>query len=246
MACPASRSSIPPAAPAARPMALFTRRVPEIDVLPVEGRADLALISEEDAEELADVLADDTLDRAATEYLTSDAARALEAGLLALADLEASDQETIDTARWVARVGYMARVAEWQRLPEARKPNGWMIAGLRGAVEASVAEELNDADDHKSLDEALGEVTAFFVLREPLDVPYDADEGLKPMWSIPGMGGDFRALLRERTLAIALGLDDPRYGGVVEPIDAASFEDLEWVWKYGFLLRSFEEFFREE
>ncbi len=98
----------------------------------------------------------------------------------------------------------------------------------------------------KALHQALGEVTAFFVLREPLDVPYDAAEGLKPMWTIPGMGGDFRALLRDKTLAMALGLVDPRYEDPGDSIDAASFEDLAWVWKYGFLLRSFEEFFREE
>ncbi len=234
------------AGPTARTMALFARRGTGIEVLPVAGRDDLALVSEDDAEELADVLADDTLYRAETEYLTIDAARALEAGLMALADLEASDQETVDMARWVTRVGYMARMAEWQRLPEARKPSGWMIAGLRSAVEESVAEELNDADGGKALYQALGEVAAFFVLREPLDVPYDAGEGLKPMWTIPGMGGDFRALLRHKTLAMALGVVDPRYQDPADSIDAASFEDLEWVWKYGFLLRSFEEFFREE
>jgi hypothetical protein len=227
-------------------MAVFARRAPEIDVLPVAGRADLAMVSERDALELADVLTDDAIHRAETEYLTSDAARALEAGLMALADLDASDEDTIDTARWVARVGYMSRVAEWQRLPEARKSSGWMIAALRSAITDSVAEEMNDAGGAEPLHEALGEVTAFFVLREPLDVPYDAAEGLNPMWTIPGMGGDFRALVREKTLAIALGLDDPRYADPAGSIDDASFEDLEWVWKYGFMLRSFEEFFREE
>jgi len=33
--------------------------------------------------------------------------------------------------------------------------------------------------------------------------------------------------------------------GPAGPIDDASFEDLQQVWKYGFLLRAFEEFFRE-
>jgi hypothetical protein len=84
------------------------------------------------------------------------------------------------------------------------------------------------------------------VTREPLDVPYDAQQGLKPMWTIPGMGGDFRGLLRDWTLEMALPREGGTLSGPAGPIDDATFEDLQLVWKYGFLLRSFEEFFRED
>ena len=102
----------------------------------------------------------------------------------------------------------MARVAEWERLSTAREPVGWMIAGLQGAVESSVAEELREPDDEeKSFYGALAEVTAFFVRREPLDVPYDADQGFVLMWTIPGIGGEVRALLRDKTLSMVLQRD---------------------------------------
>ena len=141
----------------------------------------------------------------------------------------------------------MARVAEWERLTTARKPEGWMIAGLQGAVESSVAEEVREPDDEeKPFYDALGEVTAFFVGREPLDVPYDANQGFVLMWTIPGVGGEVRALLREKTLQMALQRDGEALRGPAGPIEGATVEDLRRTWKYGFVLRSFEEFFRED
>jgi hypothetical protein len=141
----------------------------------------------------------------------------------------------------------MARVAEWERLTTARKPMGWMIAGLRGAVESSVAQELKEAEDgEKSFYDALGEVTAFLVRREPLDVPYDADEGFALMWTIPGMGGEVRALVREKTLPMALQRHSEGLKSAAVPNQGATLEDFQRIWKYGFLLRSFEEFFWED
>jgi hypothetical protein len=119
-----------------------------------------------------------------------------------------------------------------------------MVAGLRQAVEASLMEEHRDAD--VSFYDALRDVTAFFVRREPLDVPYDAEEGFKPMWTVPGMGGDFRAMLRGKTLAVALGPYEPQLQDSAGPNLGPAFECLPWVWKFGFLLRAFEEFFTEE
>jgi hypothetical protein len=120
-----------------------------------------------------------------------------------------------------------------------------MLAGLRGAVRSSVAEELkDDPDGQGSFYAALGEVTAFLVRREPLDVPYDADEGFMLMWTIPGVGGDVRALLRAKTLPMALERIGESSNGNTGPMGNATAEDLQRVWKYGFVLRSFEEFFR--
>jgi hypothetical protein len=146
----------------------------------------------------------------------------------------------------VAGFGYLSRVAEWERLATARRMDGWMVSGLRGAVRASVAEELEDATDaNRSYYDALGEVTAFFVGREPLDVPYDAAEGFALMWTIPGTGGEVRALLRERTLEMALERSDPGASNPDGAPEGAGVEVLRRVWKYGFVLRSFEEFFWE-
>jgi hypothetical protein len=225
-------------------MALFARQ-PEIELTPIAGHEDLALVDEDDVEALLDTLAMETFEYADTQDLPADLAYALEVGLFAVTGLEATTNATIVAGRAVARIGYMARLAEWERVPAARKPGGWMCAGLRGAVESSVGEELRESGADASFYDALGEVTAFFVTREPLDVAYDAQEGLKPMWTIPGMGGDFRALLRDWTLEMALPRDGEVLSGPAGPIDDASFEDLQQVWKYGFLLRAFEEFFRE-
>ncbi len=226
-------------------MALFARRGRGIEMLPIEGHDELALVSEGDVEELVDVLATETFEYVEGQEVSVDVARALAAGLSGVTDLEAASDETLVTARSVARIGYMARAAERERLPAARKPNGWMSAGLREAVEASVREELAEPGT-ESFHHALAEVTVFFVRREPLDVPYDAEEGFRPMWTIPGMGGDFRALLRDRTLAMALEPDgEEPDSSSTQPTEDASFEDLQRVWKYGFLLRAFEEFFQD-
>jgi hypothetical protein len=224
-------------------MVLFTRQ-PEIELAPIEGHEDLVLVDEDDVEELLDTLAMATFDYVDDNELPADLAHALEVGLFRVTGLEAATDATIVGGRAAARIGYMARVAEWEGVPAARKTGGWMREGLRGAVELSVVEELRESGGDASFHDALSEVTAFFVTREPLDVPYTAEEGLKPMWTIPGMGGDFRALLRDWTLDMAL----PRAGfelGTGGPIQDATFEDLRRVWKYGFLLRAFEEFFRE-
>jgi hypothetical protein len=125
---------------------------------------------------------------------------------------------------------------------------GWMIAGLRGAVRSSVAEDLDEADARrrKPFYDALGEITAFLVRREPVDVPFDATEGFVLMWTIPGVGGEVRALLRDKTLPIALERDGGSLDGTAGSMEGATVEDFQRVWKYGFLLRSFEEFFRED
>jgi hypothetical protein len=226
---------------------LLHRPTVEPGTLPVEGRDDLVLIPEDEVEEMVNVLAMETRERVDRGGIGDDVAHALSIGFLLVTEREAAPKETLAVAQSVARFGFMARVAEWERLPTARRPAGWMIAGLQGAVESSVAEELSEADEgEKPFYDALGEVTAFFVRREPLDVPYDANEGFMLMWTIPGVGGEVRALLREKTLPMALQRDGEGVKGPAGPIEGATVEDFQRIWKYGFLLRSFEEFFRED
>lgn len=215
--------------------------------LPVEGRDDLVVIPPEDVEEMVNVLATKTRECVDNGEIEDDVARALAIGFPLVTQREGAPKETLVAAQSVARFGYMARVAEWERLSTAREPVGWMIAGLQGAVESSVAEELREPDDEeKSFYGALAEVTAFFVRREPLDVPYDANQGFMLMWTIPGVGGEVRALLREKTLSMVLQRDGQGLKGPTGPIEGATLEDFQRVWKYGFLLRSFEEFFRDD
>lgn len=219
----------------------------EPGTLPVEGREDLVVIPEDDVEEMVNVLAVATRECVEKGKIENDVARALSMGFPLVTGREAAPEETLAVAEAVARFGFMARVAEWESLTTARKPVGWMIAGLQGAVESSVAEELREADDgEKSFYDALAEVTAFFVRREPLDVPYDANEGFVLMWTIPGVGGEVRALLREQTLPLVLKRDGGILKGPAGPIEGATVDDFQRTWKYGFLLRSFEEFFRED
>jgi hypothetical protein len=210
----------------------------------VEGRDDLVRVPEDEAAEMVNVLAMDAREHVDETEIQDGAARALSKGFLLVTEREPANQATLVAAESVARFGYMTRMAEWERLAVARTHRGSMIASLRGAVVSGVADELEEsADRQQSFYEVLGEVTAFFASREPLDVPYDAPEGFLLMWTIPGTGGEVRALVRDRTLQMALHPHAAGLSSAAGPIEGASIEDFQQVWKYGFLLRSFEEFF---
>jgi hypothetical protein len=226
-------------------MGLFRRK--KAGWLPVEGRDDLVSVPEAEAEEMVNLLAMETYKSVDEGEIRAEAARALTMGFLLVTEREPATEETLVAAQSVARFGYMARVAEWETPTTARRPSGWMLAGLRGAVQSNVAEELQEAEDsEQSFYDVLGEVTAFFVRREPLDVPYDADQGFALMWTIPGMGGEVRALVRDKTLRMVLQRDGEGLRSPAGPIEDATLEDFQRIWKYGFLLRSFEEFFWED
>jgi hypothetical protein len=230
----------------ARAMRFFRGERTEPESAPVQGRTDLVSIPQDEAEAMVDALATESRARAEAGGLDGGLAGALTRGLRLVTGREPATNEAAAAAASVARLGYMARVAEWERLPSARRLDGWMVSGLRGAVRASVAEELEDASEaDRTYYDALGEVTAFFVGREPLDVPYDAAEGFALMWTIPGTGGEVRALLRERTLQTALERPSAGTSNPDGAVGGASIEALRRVWKYGFVLRSFEEFFWE-
>jgi len=225
-------------------MDLFRRK--KAGWLPVEGRDDLVSVPEDEAEEMVNLLAMETYEYVDKGEIQDDAARALSMGFLLVTEREPTE-ETLVAAQSVARFGYMARVAEWKRLATTRAPRGWMFAGLRGAVESNVAEELEQAENaERSFYDVLGEVTAFFVRREPLDVSYDAEQGFALMWTIPGMGGEVRALVRDKTLQMVLQRDGEGLRSPAGSIEGATVEDFRRIWKYGFVLRSFEEFFWED
>ena len=228
-------------------MALFNRNKRELEMLPVEGHDDLVYVPRKEIEEGVNALAIETRQYVDEGRIGAQAARALSVGFFLLPGREAASEETLAAARAIARFGYMARVTEWERLSTARKPRGWMIAGLREAVESSVEEDLRESgDSERSFYDSLRDVTAFFVRREPLDVPYDAEEGFALMWTIPGTGGEIRGLLRDKTLSMVLQRDGEGLRSSAGRIEGATVEDFQRVWKYGFLLRSFEEFFWED
>ncbi len=135
--------------------------------------------------------------------------------------------------RW-SRLSRWLGSATWRGWPSGRgwprreRPCGSMIAGLRGAVVSEVADELKEsADPQQSFYDVLGEVTAFFAAREPLDVPYDAPEGFVLMWTIPGTGGrsaPSSATRRSRWRSTATGAGLESAAG---PIEGATIEDFQ-------------------
>lgn len=215
--------------------------------LRVDGRNDLVSVPEDEAEEMVNVLAMDTYECVDQREIHDGAAHALSRGFPLVTQREPASEGTLVAAQSVARFGYMARLVEWETLGTVRTPKRWMITSLRGAVQSHVADELEEAGDvERSFHDALAEVTAFFVRREPIDVPYDAKEGFVLMWTIPGMGGEVRALVRQRTLQMVLQRDGEGLRTPAGPVQDATLEDFQRIWKYGFLLRSFEEFFWED
>jgi hypothetical protein len=215
--------------------------------LRVEGRDDLVSVPEDEAGEMVNLLVTEAYDHVDKGEIPEDAGRALSMGFHLVTGREPATEETWAAAQSVARLGYLARVVEHKRLATIRAPRGWMLAGLRGAVESNVAEELEEAQNgERRFYDVLGEVTAFFVGRELLDVSYDAEEGFALMWTIPGMGGEVRALVRDKILQMVLQRDGEGLMSLAGPIEGATVEDFQRTWKYGFVLRSFEEFFWEE
>jgi hypothetical protein len=229
-------------------MGLFKRKQPETgEIAPVEGQEDLGRLPMDEVLPILRSMAQEVYEAVDAVELDEETGLALESGhfLVNHGDLKV---DTVYTAGSVARVGYMSRVIEWKRFEGARKPKGWMIAGLQFVVKqhVAVAAELGEAE---SLFDALPEATARFMADEPLDPPYDSDaEGFNPMWNVPGLGGDVRAVLREQTLPMVV---QPSKGGLTSPFglieeSQATLDQFRRTWKYGFLLRSFEEFFNED
>ena len=82
----------------------------------MEGRNDLVSVPEDEAEEMVNVLAMDTYEYVDQGEIQDGAARALSRGFLLVTEREPATEGTLVAAQSVARFGYMARMAEWERL----------------------------------------------------------------------------------------------------------------------------------
>ena len=78
---------------------------------------------------------------------------------------------------------------------------------------------------------AMAEFAADLAISEPIDPP-ESDGG--PSWVVPGVDGSVRGRLRDTLLK-----------GVRCPGDI-TVQDLQHLWKYGYFLRTMEEFFFDE
>ena len=226
---------------------LLHRTSAEPGVLPVEGRDDLVRIPEEEVEEMVNVLAMETRERVegadlGTTWLTPSR----------WASFWSPSGKGRRRRRWswlesVARFGFMARVAEWERLTTARKPEGWMIAGLQGAVESSVAEEVREADEGRSPS------TTRSVRSRPSSCagsrstsPTTPTRDSCSCGPSPALGERSERWSARRPSRWCSSATARPCGAQPARSRARPLEDFQRIWKYGFLLRSFEEFFRED
>lgn len=142
--------------------------------------------------------------------------------------------EAFEAARAVAGVGYMCRRAESERFPEAGEEEAWERAEpvLEGA--------LSDPDDRSGERRGLAEAAAWLVNHEPLDPDGDAN---MPSAAVPGIVADERRMLRERTMLMAVQVeDDGRItGSDGGEITGLGIDDLRRTWKFGFFVRTLEE-----
>jgi hypothetical protein len=123
-----------------------------------------------------------------------------------------------------ARLGYIARAAEYAEFPGARQSDPDLLQEL--------SESLDEAErDGDSISTAMAEFAADLAVSEPIDPP--ASDG-GPSWIVPGIDGAVRGRLRDVLLK-----------GVRCPGDITQ-EDLQHMWKYGYFLRCLEEYFFDE
>jgi hypothetical protein len=147
----------------------------------------------------------------------------LQIGLPYLTQRDCS-RDAILAGQTAARLGYIARAAEYAEVPSAREGNDDLFDEL--------AESLEEAErSGGSVANAMAEFAADLAISEPIDPP-ESDGG--PSWAVPGVDGAVRGRLREALLK-----------GVACPADI-THTDLRHTWKYGYFLRTVEEFFFDE
>jgi hypothetical protein len=155
--------------------------------------------------------------------LDSETLSLLQIGLPYLTQRDCS-RDAILAGQTAARLGYVARAAEYAEFAGARETDGDLFDEL--------SESLEEADRAGgSIANAMAEFAADLALSEPIDPP--ASDG-GPSWVVPGVGGAVRGRLRDALLK-----------GVRCPRDITA-QDLQYTWKYGYFLRSMEEFFFDE
>ena len=133
-------------------------------------------------------------------------------------------RDAVLAGQTAARLGYMARAAEYAEFPGARESNDALFDELSESLEAADS-------GGGSIANAMAEFAADLAISEPIDPP--ASDG-GPSWIIPGIDGSLRGRLRDTLLK-----------GVPCPGDITR-QDLQHVWKYGYFLRCLEEFFFDD
>jgi len=147
---------------------------------------------------------------------------ALTVGILLITRRQLS-KEAILEGQVVARLGYCTRSVEFDRLYTARR----MDINLAQAPQAYM--ELQDEDEP-----AMNGVTEFavdMVLSEPLRPTVEQGGSL---WTVPGLGAQVRLAMADRLMNLE-GL----------PPDLGLYDMLA-TWKFGFYLRTLEEFYFDE
>jgi hypothetical protein len=168
-------------------------------------------------------LTDVVLENWRTYPLDAETLSLLQIGLPYLTQRDCS-RDAILAGQTAARLGYVARAAEYAEFTGARETDGDLFDEL--------SESLAEADSAgSSIANAMAEFAADLALSEPIDPPA-SDSG--PSWVVPGVGGSVRGRLRDALLK-----------GVRCPRDITA-QDLQHTWKYGYFLRSMEEFFFDE
>lgn len=142
---------------------------------------------------------------------------------------------TFLATRAVAAVGYMSREAECDRFAHARELDDDGSAPLRAALASASALGPTGAAGAD-----LAVAAAWLARHEAID-PRPTDD-FRPSWTVPGIRGDERRHLRERTLAIVVRPGPS--GALATPqgeVHDATLDDFRRTWKYGFFLRCLVE-----
>ena len=147
----------------------------------------------------------------------------LQVGLPYLTQRECSDAAII-TGQTAARLGYLARAAEYAMCEAAQELDDELLDTL--------AARLDDAEPgpHATQD-TVAELAAELALAEPMDAQAGEDGAF---WSLPGAAGELRVALRDH-FARALS----------RPQDVSLYE-LRRTWMYGYFLRALQECFEDE
>ncbi len=147
----------------------------------------------------------------------------LQVGLPYLTQRECS-KDAIVAGQTAARLGYIARAAEYSEYPPARESDDDLAQELLESLEAS-------EQGGGTMTGGRAEFAAQLALSEPVD-PAASDGGSSR--SVPGIDGPSRGRLRDQLLK-----------GVACPADIVG-QELQQTWTYGYFLRCTEEFFFDE